>query len=145
MMRNITNNDLPQLEDLDRRCFSPAVRYNRYAIDYYISLPNSIGLTEIKDNNLIGFIIALVATKESANIVTVDVDPRFRKQGIGSRLLQAVMGILKKWKITKITLQVSVDNTLAIKFYQKHGFNIMEILPNYYPTTDGYHMECILG
>ena len=144
-VRFITKSDLTHLEELDRKCFPAPVRYNRYTLDYYISLPNSFGLVDIIENRVIGFIIVTLIYKSNANIVTIDVDPLFRKSGIGSRLIEVVKKILLDRNIKLITLQVSVDNTIAVNFYKKHGFRVTKTLPMYYPNTDGYHMECIIG
>jgi ribosomal protein S18 acetylase RimI-like enzyme len=136
---------LTQLEELDRKCFPAPVRYNRYTLGYYISLQDSLGLVDIIENRVIGFIIVTLTNKSTANIVTIDVDPLYRMRGIGSNLIVIVKKILSDWNMKLITLQVSVDNTIAVNFYKKHGFRITKTLPKYYPNTDGYHMEYMLG
>ena len=143
-IRTITMADLSLLEVLDKKCFSDAVRYNRFAFDYYLSIPNSIGLLKTKGNKLMGFIITAPLADDIFNIVTIDIDPEFRRKGIGSELILAVIRILKQWEIEKITLQVSIDNVPAIQFYLKHGFEIVEELPRYYPDNDGYQMEYVI-
>lgn len=144
-VRYVTKSDLEQLEELDKKCFPPPVRYNRYALDYYLSLHNTLGLAEILEERVIGFIIVTLTGDSIANIVTIDVDPFYRKHGIGSKLMKIAKNILIDWNVNKITLQVSVDNNIAVNFYQKHGFKIIKKLPMYYPSTDGYQMEHVLG
>ena len=144
-VRYISKSDLAQLEELDRKCFPAPVRYNRYTLDYYISLPNSFGLVDIIENGVIGFIIVTLSNKSTANIVTIDVDPIYRRHGIGSRLIEIAKRILMESNVKSITLQVSVDNKIAVNFYKKHGFKVTKTLPMYYPNTDGYHMEYMLG
>jgi ribosomal-protein-alanine N-acetyltransferase len=143
-IRTITMADLGPLEVLDKKCFSDAVRYNRFAFDYYLSIPNSIGLLKAENKKLFGFIITAPISDDIFNIVTIDIDPEFRRKGIGSELILAVKRILKRWEIQKITLQVSIDNVPAIQFYMKHGFEIVEELPKYYPDNDGYQMEYVI-
>ncbi|WP_455391536.1 GNAT family N-acetyltransferase [[Eubacterium] cellulosolvens] len=144
-IRIITLADVESLETLDKKCFSDAVRYNRYAFGHYLSIPNSIGLLKESAGSLQGFIISTPITDDTYNLVTIDVDPHWQRRGIGSELVSAVKRILKQWEVKKISLQVAVDNKPAIEFYQKHGFQITEILPKYYPTTDGYQMEYLIG
>jgi len=141
MIRQINSNDVDHLEALDKKCFSNEVRYNRYALSHYLSLPNAIGLLHSNDNMLQGFIITTMADENIANIVTIDVDPTVRNRGIGSNLVFAVKNILKARQVKRISLQVSINNTTAINFYMKNGFKITKRLPNYYPNTDGYQME----
>jgi ribosomal protein S18 acetylase RimI-like enzyme len=144
-LRYIYDKDIEQLEELDRKCFPPPVRYNRYALQYYLSLPNSIGLVEVNNDTIIGFIIATISKDKSANIVTIDVEPVSRRCGLGSKLINVLKNILNELKVTKITLQVSEDNVVATKFYTKHGFEIKKRLPMYYPSTDGLQMEYNIG
>jgi len=145
-IRYITLEDVAQLQALDEKCFSNEVRYNRYDLAYYISLEDSIGLIETleKSDTMLSFLIVTMFSHNTANIVTIDVEPAFRNQGIGSRLINAVKIILQESKINKITLQVSIKNTPAINFYRKHGFEVIRLLPNYYPSSDGYQMVCLL-
>jgi ribosomal-protein-alanine N-acetyltransferase len=100
-----------------------------------------VGLLSSEENRLFGFIIATKLPPDGYNIVTIDVDPGFRRRGIGTELLKVMKGILQNNEIRMLSLQVSVDNTPAIDFYQKHGFTIVKTLARYYPTTDGYQME----
>ena len=144
-LREITSEDMVSLEALDKKCFSEAVRYNRHALDFYLSLPNSIGLIQTDNDIILGFIIANMLTDDTFNIVTIDVEPIYRRQGIGTDLIKAVIRIIQEWKMSKISLQVAEDNIPAINFYLKHGFQIMKKLPKYYPHGDGYQMEYLIG
>ena len=143
IIRQIIPNDLEAMEDLDKKCFTNEVRYNRYTLDYYLSLPESIGLVQTMEDKLLGFIITTMAAEQIANIVTIDVHPLFRRHSIGSNLINAAKVILNERRVSKISLQVADNNQAAIKFYIKHGFKVMKKLPKYYPNTDGYQMEYI--
>ena len=129
---------------LDRQCFPESVRYNRLALDHYLSLPNALGLVEAVEGTVLGFIIVTLIDRTTANIVTIDVTPSHRNNGLGSSLIELTKRILTEWRVNKITLQVANNNIPAINFYKKHGFKIVEKLPGYYPETDGYGMELII-
>ncbi len=144
MIRYITASDLAEIETLDEKCFPDDVRFNRYTFDFYLSQPNSIGLVQVLDDKLLGFVISMITPNGTANIITIDVDPVYRRRGVGSSLITNVKNILKKWKINKIGLQVAIDNKVAMSFYSNHGFKVIKKLPKYYPKTDGYQMECII-
>ena len=144
-IRYITKDDIGSLEELDRRCFTEAVRFNRYDLAYYLSLPNSIGLVEENSDTPLGFIITTLIAEGTMNIVTIDVEPRYRRHGIGTGLIITAIEILRRLDMTKVTLQVSMNNQPAIAFYLKHGFQVAKQLPKYYPDGDGYQMERLLG
>ena len=46
------------------------------------------------------------------------------KQGIGSALLDKITAIAKELDCISIVLETTNDNTEALRFYQKHGFDI---------------------
>ena len=143
-IRNITSADVDALEALDRQCFPAEVRYNRFDLGYYLTIHNSVGLLDTAGQELRGFIIAVPLSADTANIVTIDVAPAYRRRGIGSDLLSQAKEIFKSRHVTRISLQVAVDNEPALKFYTKHGFMVLQILKNYYPAADGYQMEYLI-
>ena len=55
------------------------------------------------------------------------VKEEFRKQGIGKKLLEAVIDFAKSEKCKKIRWQVSKWNANAIEFYKKMGAQINEV------------------
>jgi RimJ/RimL family protein N-acetyltransferase len=61
----------------------------------------------------------------SLGMVVID---RLHGRGIGSKLLNNLIYISKKWNIKKITLDVIEDNFGAIKLYKKFGFKEIEII-----------------
>jgi ribosomal protein S18 acetylase RimI-like enzyme len=48
--------------------------------------------------------------------------PKYRRQGFATRMLQEVVGIAKQKRCDKLRLLVSPENTVAISFYEKNGF-----------------------
>lgn len=67
-----------------------------------------------------------------AGIETINVDPIYRKKGIGLRLLSATEKLLRKKGIHKIRLEVSTTNHTAIKLYENAGFKKIALLKKYY-------------
>lgn len=64
----------------------------------------------------------------------------YRKNGIASNLLKYLINSYKN--SYNITLEVSKNNTAAIKLYEKNGFNIVATRKNYYgANVDAYLME----
>ena len=80
-----------------------------------------------------------------AGIETINVDPMFRKKGIGLRLLSAAEELLKKKRIKRIRLEVAVTNLAAIGLYENAGFQKSMLLKKYYHfdhqgSRDAYRM-----
>ena len=60
----------------------------------------------------------------------------FRNLGIASKLLDY---LFKQYSYS-CTLEVRVDNKVALELYEKFGFEIVSIRKNYYKNIDGYLM-----
>lgn len=69
-----------------------------------------------------------------------------RKEGIGSKLLEEILKIAKKWKAKVVTLEVNEKNMPAIKLYQKFHFEQVGLRKKYYHHTDNaIIMSCHVG
>ena len=51
--------------------------------------------------------------------MVIFVDPKQQSRGIGSKLMESVLKIIKKKKIKRLELEVNVDNKKAIGLYKK--------------------------
>lgn len=88
------------------------------------------------DNENAGFIIfdIIYDRCEIIDIYTVE---KFRNMGIATKLINE---IINDYEINNITLEVSVDNCVAIKLYEKLGFKSVALRKEYYNGTDAFLM-----
>jgi ribosomal-protein-alanine N-acetyltransferase len=73
---------------------------------------------------------------DEAHITTFAVHPEWRRQGIGRRLLLAMLVVAEEMRATRMTLEVRVSNLAAQALYRDHGFAIAGRRERYY-TDDG--------
>jgi ribosomal-protein-alanine N-acetyltransferase len=73
---------------------------------------------------------------DEAHITTFAVHPDWRRQGIGRRLLLAMIGLAEDLGAVRMTLEVRVSNEAAQALYSEHGFAIAGRRERYY-TDDG--------
>jgi ribosomal-protein-alanine N-acetyltransferase len=73
---------------------------------------------------------------DEAHITTFAVHPDSRRQGVGRRLLLAVIALSDDLGATRMTLEVRVSNLAAQALYGAHGFAIAGRRERYY-TDDG--------
>lgn len=105
---------------------------------------NNLNRTEkiyvyLYDNKVTGF-IHISSNYEIIDILNIVVDPKYEKQGIGTKLINYI--IKKKDTIaSKIMLEVREDNLKAINFYRKNHFTIIAKRQNYYKNKDALIME----
>lgn len=62
------------------------------------------------------------------------ISKKYRRQGLGKKLLSFIMEIAQKDKIEFLDLMASIDNRSAIEFYQNNGFRPERV---YYSTKIG--------
>lgn len=102
-----------------------------------ITSPFSRDVIYVDKERIIGFLNYSVMY-EKAEINMIYVLDEFRRNGIGSKLLDYA---LKKCKICEnVTLEVRKDNICAISLYKKFGFKEVAIRQNYYGSVDGVLM-----
>lgn len=69
--------------------------------------------------------------------------PEYRKQGIGSTLIQTVIADAKS-KVLQLHLTCVTSNLSAIKFYQKQGFKIYGTEPRALKVGDNFFDEHLM-
>ena len=138
--------DFERIVELEQLCFPREHAYSRRQLRYLLMKANSTVLVETRGALIRGFLIILYRRRTSvAGIETINVDPMFRKQGIGLRLISAAEEHLRKKGIRKMRLEVAITNSAAIKLYEHAGFHQTLLLKNYYHfhhegSRDAYRM-----
>ena len=79
-------------------------------------------------NDQIAGLVTYIIAKEYCEIITLN--SLLKSKGIGSNLVRHVVETAKIENCKKVCLTTTNDNTHAISFYRKLGFNITEIRKN---------------
>jgi ribosomal-protein-alanine N-acetyltransferase len=69
---------------------------------------------------------------DEAHITTFAVLPAWRRQGIGARLMLAMMDLATELRARVATLEVRLSNDAARGLYARFGFRPVGIRPRYY-------------
>ena len=85
----------------------------------------------------VGYLKARV-TRDEIEIISILIDKKFRKSGIGKSLLYKLINIALKKKIQNVFLEVSVENQIAINLYKKFNFIKVGKRKNYYFQNGKY-------
>ena len=146
-VRAATAEDFETLWQIDQNCFPPGIAYGREELQWYMQLPRAFALVSERNTKIVGFVLtsiaqvngkkrgsgAALATIESVgHIITIDVLAKWRREGVGSKLLSQAEDKLREEGCRTVLLETGVDNESAIRFYKKHGYNVMRTLPRYY-------------
>src|SRR5437868_957733 len=146
-LRNYRPQDFARLMEIDTACFAEGIAYSEEEMRYFLRQPSSIKLVgeteggkgddKNNDESMIqGFIIAdhfrpRRSQQRMGRIITIDVLPEARRSGLGSLLLNASEAELKNLGCGHVSLESAVDNLAALRFYKKHGYTGLQILPRY--------------
>lgn len=135
-LRGFRKQDLPRLYELDQACFASGIAYSTADLRYFLANPRSFCfLAEDDADHLAGFILVERLRRSgvmTGHVITIDVDPGMRRQGVGSVLLKAAEARLREEGIAQFLLEVAVDNSAAQAFYRRFGFTAIGYIPNYY-------------
>jgi ribosomal-protein-alanine N-acetyltransferase len=83
-----------------------------------------------------GFAIFRFAGPE-AELLTIAVDPAFRRQGIAKKLMLTGHESAKSAGVEEVFLEVSQENPHAKSLYEQIGYKIRAIRENYYIRPNG--------
>lgn len=83
----------------------------------------------------LGFVLSRMAADE-AEILSIGTDQRARNQGLGWRMMQAVIGEASKRGATKLLLEVDENNNPAVTLYKKIGFETVGKRKAYYDNGE---------
>ena len=130
----MTLDDLPAVHAIERASFTTP-------------WPDDAYRSEILTNRLATYLVVRVGQTvvgfagiwmmvDEAHITTFAVDPAWRRQGIGGRLLLAVMDAAVARHAREATLEVRLSNVPARRLYEQYGFRPVGLRPRYY-TDNG--------
>lgn len=132
MIRKANNNDYNVLTMFYRH-------FDENGINLFEQDPFSRVFVYETDGNIVGFISYSIAY-DRAEINYIYVSDEYRKRGIASDLMDFCIDEVIKHGCINITLEVSSENAVGIKLYQKYGFTQAAIRPHYYNGVDGLLM-----
>lgn len=96
-----------------------------------------------RDQQVIGFCL-LQKVLDEANLLLMAIDPKWQKQGLGTRLLDQSIERLGS-QTNMVFLEVRQSNQAAIALYEKTGFSQIDLRKNYYPTATGKEHAVIMA
>ena len=81
---------------------------------------------------------------DDAELLDIGVAPACRRQGLGQRLLDAVMAAARAQGAQRLLLEVRAGNLAAQALYQRAGFRLSGRRKGYYPAAEGREDACLM-
>ncbi len=100
-------------------------------------------IAEVSSNDMAEYIVAKLDDRvvgyagmwrvlDEGHITNIAVHPNFRRNKIGTLMVEELINIAKQHNINKLTLEVRESNSLAQDLYKKLGFSILGRRKHYY-------------
>lgn len=110
---------------------------NTYYLRYFIEgWPELCRICyEIETNKIIGVILGKICMhkeRKRGYIAMLTVSHNHRKMGIGSRLVDEFVNIMKLHMVDEIVLETEIENKASLQLYDKFGFIRDKKLDKYY-------------
>lgn len=84
------------------------------------------------DDGIVGFVMGVVSVPAVARVLILVVDDDHQNRGIGSALLEEFTRRFSRGGVDRIRLEVRRSNDDAIRFYERHGFEVEGVIPSHY-------------
>ena len=144
IVRSYDPRDFAALYKLDQSCFPAGISYSKTTLRYFLTLASADCVIAEENGKIVGFILS-EENPPLAHIITLDVDAKHRREGIGATLLKTLESNLAERGVRSILLETATDNEAAVAFWKSHGYRIEATLKRYYlGRIDAYEMRKIL-
>lgn len=111
----------------------PGDRMSARSVRHFLRVPTARVRVAVAGGNIAGAIILLLRRNSRwARIYSVAVDPDYRGQGIGRRLIVAAEADARQRGCCGVALEVREDNVAARTLYDGLGYRVDAVLPDYY-------------
>ncbi|MCD8294264.1 MAG: ribosomal protein S18-alanine N-acetyltransferase [Clostridia bacterium] len=126
--------DILKISEMEKECF-PQEPWSFHTLVNCFEQDSFSGIvSEEEDGEITGYAGISVAADE-ADVQNIAVTEAYRKSGVGTALLDALLKIAKEKGVKKAFLEVRVSNSPAMSLYLKAGFKGVYARTRYY--TDG--------
>jgi ribosomal-protein-alanine N-acetyltransferase len=123
--------DFETLYRIDQACFPRGIAYGRVELALYLRSEGSHCLLAEVSRKVAGFILTELSAGQG-HIITLDVLEAYRRQAIGSLLIQAAEQEAASQGSTRIVLETATNNKAAVAFWKKHGYRTFATIEDYY-------------
>jgi len=133
-VQHASQKDLETLYKIERECFTHEA-FSKEQIAHFLKASNAVSLMARVDGETVGFITGLIEQHGKTmigHIYTIDVASRYRRIGVGLKLLEEMEKDFIKKGAEACFLEVRFNNLVARKLYRKHGYIELGKLNNYY-------------
>lgn len=128
-IRVMLEHDIPEILEIERISF--ATPWSEAAFLHEVRKPYALSKVAILKGFIIGYICANQIFDE-CHILNIASHPDFRRQGVGTALMEESLTELRGKGCKFFYLEVRASNAGAKRFYERFGFKVVGLRKNYY-------------
>ncbi len=137
LLRPYRASDLERLCQIDRSCFPPRIAFGIREMRQSLEGKGTFAIVaETDSGEIAGFVAAARTSPGKGHIVTIDVLPQFRRQGLGTQLIRSVEARLFRIGAPTIELETARENGAAQSLFKHLGYERLRTIEDYYPDGD---------
>lgn len=140
MVREMTPEDIPAVVEVERASFDAP--WEPSVFESELAAPDRHYVVGEEGGRVVAYGGSMVVDGD-AHIMTIAVDPRRRRTGIGTRLMLRLVETAIAAGAEHLTLEVRPSNLDARRLYGRFGFRPVGLRPRYYRDEDALVMWAI--
>lgn len=139
MIRRFTLSDLDRILEIEGKAFPKSPYEAATFLNLYWLYPETflVYLRRTRGWER-GKILGYIIFSRRGHIISIAVDPEWRRHGIGKALIETAVN---HPRVKKVHAEVRVSNKPAQAFYEKLGFRVVDVVSNYYGDEDALIIE----
>lgn len=126
---------LPAIVTLEQELF-PSGAWSEEMFRSELTAPYRSYVVNLEDDGEVSGYAGFFSNGEDAEIMTIAVAKKHQRQGLGRSLLGALFYRAQLQNLTRMLLEVRVDNEPALALYEGVGFERMGVRKHYYQPED---------
>lgn len=132
IVHGFTKDQFDRLYDLELRCFTRPFRWSKE--DLANGLADGDVWVCVYDGEVVGYVLVEIE-KDTGHIISLNVDPTYRRKGFATALMGAAESHCRKQKVKKLQLEVHVDNPAQLLYFNL-GYRPSGFEEGYYGNGD---------
>lgn len=140
-LRRFARTDIADVLRIERESF-PHDPYPERLFLLFERRDPALFLVATVEDRVAGYAVGAVEGPERGRVVSIAVESRVRRRGVGRKLSEELLRRLEAAGARRVELETRVDNAPAIGLWRDLGFRRVRLVPGYYSDgTDALLME----
>jgi ribosomal-protein-alanine N-acetyltransferase len=142
LIRRMLETDLEAVERIAAECSPDAAAWTRVHLQDLLANPSLYAAWVAEQAGAVVGFVYYHHIGEQAELDNLAVSPSWRRQGIGSQLLEVASQHAAKQRVATMFLEVRRSNAAALRLYRRFGFQEAGVRPHYYtnPAEDAIRL-----